>query len=61
MELQFSLVQNSTGNGQNALVMRAWYVDAEGQQVTVRSEVKTGLTLHQCFDEMQAFVETTNI
>lgn len=56
MEIQYSIVQNSTGGGLNALVMRAWYVDAEGLQVTVDSEIKTGLTLDQCFESAKAFV-----
>jgi hypothetical protein len=61
METQYSIVQNSTGGGLNALVMRAWYVDSDGQQVTIKSEVKTGLTLDQCFTEMQNFVQTNNV
>ena len=59
METQYSIVQNSTGGGLNALVLRAWYVDAEGNQVTIKSEVKTGLTLEQCFNLAKAFVEET--
>lgn len=54
--MQYSIVQNSTGGGLNALVMRAWYIDAEGHQITVASEIKTELTLDQCFDEAKAFV-----
>jgi hypothetical protein len=61
MEVQFSMVQNSTGGGLNALVLRAWYIDGEGNQVTIKSEVKTGLTLDQCFTEMQNFVQTNNV
>jgi hypothetical protein len=61
METQYSIVQNSTGSGLNALVMRSWYVDSDGQQVTIKSEVKTGLTLDQCFTEMQNFVQTNNV
>jgi hypothetical protein len=61
MEVQYSIVQNSTGEGLNALVMRAWYVDSDGQQVTIKSEVKTGLTLDECFTEMQNFVQTNNV
>jgi hypothetical protein len=61
METQYSIVQNSTGGGLNALVMRAWYVDSDGQQVTIKSEVKTGLTLEQCFTEMHNFVQTNNV
>jgi hypothetical protein len=57
MEIQYSIVQNSTGGGLNALVMRSWYVDKEGQQVTVKSEVKTGLTMQECFDLAVIFVE----
>ena len=56
MEIQYSIVQNSQGGGLNALVMRAWYVDAEGMQITVKTDIKTGLTLDQCFDEAKAFV-----
>ena len=61
METQFSIVQNSTGGGLNALVLRAWYIDGEGNQVTIKSEVKTGLTLDECFTEMQNFVQTNNV
>lgn len=61
MEIQYSIVQNSTGGGMNALVMRSWYVDEEGQQITVKSEVKIGLTLQECFDLAVAFVESSQI
>jgi hypothetical protein len=62
METQYSIVQNSTGGGLNALVMRAWYTDEEGNQVTIKSEVKTSLTMEQCFNLMKQFVdETKNI
>ena len=58
MKIQYSIVQNSTGSGLNALVMRSWYVDEKtGEQVTIKSEVKTGLTMQECFDLAVAFVE----
>jgi hypothetical protein len=58
MEIQYSIVQNSTGSGLNALVMRSWYVDEKtGEQVTIKSEVKTGLTMQECFDLAVAFVD----
>jgi hypothetical protein len=60
METQYSIVQNSTGGGMNALVMRSWYIDNEGSQVTIKSEVKTGLTLQECFDVAKLFVESSN-
>lgn len=60
METQYSIVQNSTGGGINALVMRSWYVDNEGNQVTIKSDVKTGLTLQECFDQAKLFVESSN-
>ncbi len=60
METQYSIVQNSTGGGMNALVMRSWYIDNEGNQVTIKSEVKTGLTLQECFDVAKLFVESSN-
>jgi hypothetical protein len=59
METQYSIVQNSTGDGLNALVMRAWYTDEDGNQITVKSEVKTGLTIEHCFDLMKEFVDET--
>lgn len=59
METQYSIVQNSQGNGFNALVMRAWYTDLEGMQITIKSDIKTGLTLQECFDLAKAFVEQT--
>jgi hypothetical protein len=58
MEIQYSIVQNSTGGGLNALVMRSWYVDEKtGEQVTVKSKVKTGLTMQECFDLAVQFVD----
>jgi len=57
MEIQYSIVQNSTGKGLNALVMRSWYINEDGEQITIKSEVKTGLTLQECFDTALAFVE----
>lgn len=57
METQYSIVQNSTGGGLNALVMRSWYIDEDGNQITIKSEVKTGLTLDECFLQMKAFVD----
>jgi hypothetical protein len=59
METQYSIIQNSQGNGLNALVMRAWYINEDGEQVTIKSEVKTGLTLDECFNLAKAFVEET--
>jgi hypothetical protein len=39
--------------------MRAWYTDEDGNQITIKSEVKTGLTLDECFDLAKAFIEET--
>lgn len=44
----------------NALVLRAWYVDGDGNQVTIKSDVKTDLTLQECFDQSKLFVESSN-
>ena len=60
METNYAIVQNSTGDGLNALVMRSWYVDEEGNQVTIKSEVKTNLTLDQCFELYRAFITENN-
>jgi hypothetical protein len=59
METQYSIIQNSMGGGLNALVMRAWYINEEGSQITIKSEVKTDLTLQECFDLAKLFVEET--
>lgn len=59
METQYSIIQNSQGNGLNALVMKAWYINENEEQVTIKSEVKTGLTLDECFNLAKAFVEET--
>jgi hypothetical protein len=61
MEIQYSIVQNSTGGGLNALVMRSWYINEEGEQITVKSEVKTELTLQECFDSALAFVKSSQV
>lgn len=57
MEIQYSVVINSIGGGSVALVLRSWTVDEEGQQVQIASEVKTGISMEQAFQEAQAFVQ----
>ena len=57
MEIQYSVVINSMGGDQVALVLRSWTVDEEGQQVQVASEVKTGITMSEAFVIAQAFVQ----
>jgi hypothetical protein len=57
MEIQYSVVINSMGGGSVALVLRSWTVDEEGQQVQIASEVKSGISMEQAFQEAQAFVQ----
>jgi hypothetical protein len=57
MEIQYSVVINSMGGGSVALVLRSWTLDEEGQQVTIKSEIKTGLTLDECFNLTKAFLK----
>lgn len=57
MEIQYSVVINSMGGDQVALVLRSWTVDEEGQQVQIASEVKSGISMEQAFQEAQAFVQ----
>jgi hypothetical protein len=57
METQYSVVINSMGGGSVALVLRSWTVDEEGQQVQIASEVKSGISMEQAFQDAQAFVQ----
>lgn len=57
MEIQYSVVINSMGGGSVALVLRSWTVDEEGQQVQIASEVKSGISMEQAFQDAQAFVQ----
>jgi hypothetical protein len=57
MEVQYSLVSNSIGGGLNSLVMRAWYIDEDDNQVTIKSCVKTDLDLPTCLQMMASFIE----
>jgi hypothetical protein len=59
METQYSIVQNSIGGGLNVLVMRSWYINDDGQQITIKSEVNSGLTLDECFLLVKKFVESS--
>lgn len=61
MEIQYSVVINSIGGDQVALVLRSWMVDEHGEQQQVASEVKTGITMSEAFVIAQTFVqEVTN-
>jgi hypothetical protein len=57
MEIQYSVVINSMGGGSVALVLRSWTLDEEGQQVQIASEVKSGISMEQAFQDAQAFVQ----
>jgi hypothetical protein len=57
METQYSIVKSSTPDGLFSLVMRAWYTDEEGQQVTVASDVKTGIAYVETLILETQFVE----
>ena len=45
------------GSGNVALVLRSWTLDEEGQQVQIASEVKSGISMEQAFQDAQAFVQ----
>ena len=57
MEIQYSVVINSIGGGSVALVLMSWTLDEEGQQVQIASEVKSGISMEQAFQDAQAFVQ----
>jgi hypothetical protein len=37
--------------------MTSWKLDSDGNRTDVVSDIKTGLTLQECFDEAVRFVE----
>ena len=57
MEIQYSVVINSTGGGNVALVLRSWTVDEEGNQTQIASEVKTNISMAQALQDAHAFVQ----
>jgi hypothetical protein len=57
MEIQYSVVINSMGGGSVALVLRSWTLDEEGNQTQIASEVKSGISMEQAFQDAQAFVQ----
>ena len=56
IDYKYSFVINEIENNQYALVMNCWYINEEGIRVDVKSDIRTGLQLTQCFDLMQQFV-----
>lgn len=56
MEIQYSVVINSIGGGNVALVLRSWTVDEEGNQTQIASEVKTNISMAEALQDAQAFV-----
>jgi hypothetical protein len=61
MDIQYSVVINSIGGGNVALVLRSWTVDQEGNQTQIASEVKTNISMAEAMQDAQAFVqEVTN-
>lgn len=57
MERKFSFVVNCTDADNYALVMTCWKLDEEGNRVDQQSEIKTNITLEDCFVESDKFVQ----
>jgi hypothetical protein len=57
MERKFSFVINCTDGDNYALVMTCWKFDDEGYRVEQQSEIKTKISLDDCFVEQKNFVE----
>lgn len=57
MERKFSFVVNCTNADNYALVMTCWKLDEEGNRVDQQSEIKTNITLEDCFVEQKKFVD----
>jgi hypothetical protein len=55
MDYKYSFVCNNLDNSLYALVMNCWYINEDGLKVDVKSEIKTGLTLNECFELVKQF------
>ncbi len=61
MERKFSFVTNCTDGDNYALVCTCWGLDNEGNRIDQQSEIKTQISLNDCFVEMKKFVELWQI
>jgi hypothetical protein len=57
MEKKFSFVTNYIEGNNYALVCTCWDLDNEGNRINQQSEIKTNISLNECFVEMNNFVE----
>lgn len=57
MERKFSFVVNCTDADNYALVMTCWKLDEEGNRIDQQSEIKTQISLEDCFFEQKKFVD----
>ena len=55
MDYKYSFVCNSN-NDFYSLVMNCWYIDTDGNRVDVKSEIKTEITLDECFQLAKDFI-----
>ncbi len=55
MDYKYSFVCNSN-NDLYSLVMNCWYIDTDGNRVDVKSEIKTQITLDECFQLAKYFI-----
>ena len=57
MKRKFSFVINCTEGNNYALVMTCWELDNVGNRIDQQSEIKTQISLDDCFVEQKNFVE----
>ena len=57
MDRKFSFVVNCTDVDNYALVMTCWELDNEDNRINQQSEIKTQISLEDCFVEQKNFVE----
>ena len=55
MDYKYSFVCNSN-NDLYSLVMVCWYIDTDGNRADVKSEIKTEITLDECFQLAKDFI-----
>jgi hypothetical protein len=55
MDYKYSFVCNSN-NDLYSLVMNCWYINENGLKVDVKSEIKTEITLDECFQLAKDFI-----
>ncbi len=55
--MKYSIIINNNTDNLYAVVLKAWDLDSEGNQINVRSEIKTGIRLQDALDLITNFIK----